>query len=153
MNQKLDWNYERYRTRDRLIEYDFDLIAPFPHSAGLPIIYPWENVFIEQLKNMKLSDFELVESINEEPSAILKGNLISNELINGKGIIYITKIMPPEENQYIQLTYSNGKETPVYPLYTFNNIYSKISYPPNTALFLIYYNDAFYIVNPVSITI
>lgn len=45
-----NWNYERWRTRDRLIEYDFDIIAPYPHTAGLPIIYPWENLSLSQLE-------------------------------------------------------------------------------------------------------
>lgn len=47
---KLDWNIERYRTRDRLIEYDFNIYPAVPHSAGLNIIYPWENIVISQLK-------------------------------------------------------------------------------------------------------
>lgn len=47
---KLDWNIERYRTRDRLIEYDFNIYPAVPHSAGLNIIYPWENIAISQLK-------------------------------------------------------------------------------------------------------
>lgn len=50
---KLNWNKERWRTRDRLLEYDFSIAPPIPHSAGLKIIYPWEqnslSVFSEQL--------------------------------------------------------------------------------------------------------
>lgn len=38
-----DWNYERYRTRDRLLEYDPHIMPLCPHSAGLAMIYPWEN--------------------------------------------------------------------------------------------------------------
>jgi hypothetical protein len=37
------WNKERKRTRDRLLEYDSNLVPPHPHSAGLPMIYPWES--------------------------------------------------------------------------------------------------------------
>ena len=37
------WNKERKRTRDRLLEYDYNLVPPHPHSAGLPMIYPWES--------------------------------------------------------------------------------------------------------------
>lgn len=57
-----DWNYERKRTRDRLIEYDFSIIAPTPHSAGLLFLYPWENLVIKQLEDLieetKLSESE-----------------------------------------------------------------------------------------------
>ena len=49
MTNKLDWNYERYRTRDRLLEYDFNIYPMVPHSAGLSMIYPWENIAIQQL--------------------------------------------------------------------------------------------------------
>ena len=70
---KIDWNYERYRTRDRLLEYDFSIVPPHPHSAGLafvypleehptayitnipptimPFIYPWENTALSVLLN------------------------------------------------------------------------------------------------------
>ena len=47
--KKLDWNLEQYRTRDRLLEYDFDIYPRFPHSAGLSMIYPWENIALNQL--------------------------------------------------------------------------------------------------------
>lgn len=43
MSQKLDWNRERYRTRDLLLEYDYNIMPAHPRAAGLPIIYPWEN--------------------------------------------------------------------------------------------------------------
>lgn len=38
----LNWNKERWRTRDRLLDYDFSIIPANPHTGGLPIIYPWE---------------------------------------------------------------------------------------------------------------
>lgn len=41
MNQKLDWNYERYRTRDLLLEYDKAIMPPHPRAAGLNNIYSW----------------------------------------------------------------------------------------------------------------
>lgn len=34
---------ERKRTRDRLLEYNPMIIPPRPHTAGLAMIYPWEN--------------------------------------------------------------------------------------------------------------
>lgn len=47
----IDWNYERYRTRDRLLDYDSSIVPPHPVSAGLPIIYPWENTNLTILSN------------------------------------------------------------------------------------------------------
>lgn len=44
-----DWNYERYRTRDLLLEYDNLIMPPRPRTAGLSIIYPWENTSLTSL--------------------------------------------------------------------------------------------------------
>ena len=46
----ITWNRERKRTRDRLLEYDFSIVSPHPHTAGLSMIYPWENTSLSQLK-------------------------------------------------------------------------------------------------------
>ena len=35
-----NWNFERWRTRDRLIDYDFNLVPPVPHSGGIPFVFP-----------------------------------------------------------------------------------------------------------------
>lgn len=71
MNQKLDWNYERYRTRDRLIEYNFNMVAPAPHSAGLPIIYPWENINISILSE-QLYQIAKTNGYKDEKELFLK---------------------------------------------------------------------------------
>ena len=34
---------ERWRTRDRLLEYDINIMPARPHTAGLAMIYPWED--------------------------------------------------------------------------------------------------------------
>lgn len=44
-----NWNYERWRTRDRLLEYDFNIYPALPHSAGLSMVYPWENIALANL--------------------------------------------------------------------------------------------------------
>lgn len=44
-----NWNYERWRTRDRLLEYDFNIYPALPHSAGLSMVYPWENITLANL--------------------------------------------------------------------------------------------------------
>ena len=49
MNPNLNWNRERWRTRDRLLDYDFSIVPPLPHSAGLSIVYPWEGIASVQL--------------------------------------------------------------------------------------------------------
>ena len=45
----IDWNYERKRTCKRLLEYDFNIMSPRPHAAGLGMIYPWENIMLDNL--------------------------------------------------------------------------------------------------------
>jgi len=34
-------NYERYRTRDLLLEYDNKIVPPKPRIAGLNTVYSW----------------------------------------------------------------------------------------------------------------
>lgn len=51
MKRGIDWNYERYRTRDRLLEYDFTIYPAAPHTAGLTMIYPWENTILNELSH------------------------------------------------------------------------------------------------------
>ena len=47
---KLDWNRERYRTRDLLLEYDTAIMPARPRTAGLAMVYPWENLTLSTLK-------------------------------------------------------------------------------------------------------
>lgn len=56
---RLNWNRERWRTRDRLLEYNTDIMPPSPRAAGLNIIYPWENV------NLNVFDAELLTLARE----------------------------------------------------------------------------------------
>ncbi len=42
---------ERKRTRDRLLEYNPMIIPPRPHTAGLAMIYPWENSSLSILQH------------------------------------------------------------------------------------------------------
>ena len=44
----INWNHERIRTRDRLL--DFDMLIPHnPKYTHLPFIYPWENLSLTLL--------------------------------------------------------------------------------------------------------
>lgn len=45
-----DIAHERRRTRDLLLEYDISIMPPHPRSAGLKMIYPWENINNSVLK-------------------------------------------------------------------------------------------------------
>lgn len=71
---RLNWNTERWRTRDRLLDYDITIVPPHPHSGGityhfllkdedlspimpfpeahssLPFIYPWEAINLYELE-------------------------------------------------------------------------------------------------------
>jgi hypothetical protein len=41
MKKGLDWNYERYRTRDLLLEYNTNIMPPHPRAGGISVVYPW----------------------------------------------------------------------------------------------------------------
>lgn len=42
-NLRLNWNEERWRTRDRLLDYDITIVPPHPHSGGIACPYPLED--------------------------------------------------------------------------------------------------------------
>jgi len=42
MKKTTNWNYERFRTSIRLLDYDETIVPPHPHSAGLAMVYPIE---------------------------------------------------------------------------------------------------------------
>ena len=71
---------ERQRTRDLLLEY---VIPPRPRSAGLAMVYPWENITLAQLSKQI---FEIVRKYGyngtEELfwSKFLEGNVITGTL-------------------------------------------------------------------------
>lgn len=46
MTNKRDWNYERYRTRDLLLEYDKAIMPPRPRAAGLSNVYNWGSTIL-----------------------------------------------------------------------------------------------------------
>ena len=39
-----NWNYERWRTRDRLFDYDDTASIPIPTSTNMSSAYPWANM-------------------------------------------------------------------------------------------------------------
>ena len=46
---KLDWNHERYRTRDLLLEYDASIMPPHPRAGGLTMVYPWGSEYYDNV--------------------------------------------------------------------------------------------------------
>ena len=46
---KLDWNHERYRTRDRLLDYNLDIWIPTPTVSHIP--YPVVNIPVSLAAN------------------------------------------------------------------------------------------------------
>lgn len=48
---ELNWNLERWRTRDRLLEYDVSIMLPAPHIGGIIAPYPWENTTLSMLSH------------------------------------------------------------------------------------------------------
>ena len=47
----LDWNRERHRTRDLLLEYDTNIMPPRPRAGGISVVYPWENTSLNILNH------------------------------------------------------------------------------------------------------
>lgn len=45
----LNWNYERQRTRDLLLEYDTNIMPPRPRAGGICVLYPWGSAVFENV--------------------------------------------------------------------------------------------------------
>lgn len=81
--KNLDWNRERYRTRDRLLDYNFSLFPTNPQSATLPMVYPWENVANYRLS---LQLYEIAKNngyIGSEADFLNKFSANGNNIITG----------------------------------------------------------------------
>lgn len=50
----IDWNHERRRTRDLLVEYDINIMPPHPRAGGLAIVYPWGSSFLDNVIDMSI---------------------------------------------------------------------------------------------------
>ena len=88
------WNRERKRTRDRLLEYDFSLVPPHPHSAGIPFVYPTQDMnlqpFTDELPNVYPWEEIHTELMEEEIYKVAKKNGFSGtaeELWNMGGCV------------------------------------------------------------------
>lgn len=54
MKKELDWNYERYRTRDLLLEYDTNIMPPHPRAGGISVVYPWGSSVWDNVIDMSI---------------------------------------------------------------------------------------------------
>lgn len=49
-----NWNHERWRTRDLLLEYDSAIMPPHPRAGGLSMIYPWGSAVYDNVIDMSI---------------------------------------------------------------------------------------------------
>jgi len=110
---------ERARTRDLLLDYNPIIIPPRPHSAGLGIIYPWENIslsiFSQQLfKIAKNSGFNGSQKDFEEKFGLFFQN---------KTIIFSNLIDFPKEGEFNKLYFALDEKI----LYYWENEYIPIN--------------------------
>lgn len=79
MNQ-LDWNRERYRTRDRLLDFTTSMLPPHLEQEGPSLVYPYANVNLAMLEQEILA---IAESYGFE------GNMdaLWNRLLSISGIV------------------------------------------------------------------
>lgn len=85
MKANNNWNYERWRTRDRLLEYDFNIVPPHPHSAGIPFIYPLEEMNLSPLLPLSINSAELpvIYPWEEMHTAIIEREIYEIAVKNG----------------------------------------------------------------------
>lgn len=50
---RIDWNHERYRTRDRLLR-NLDFFPDNPVTNRMPMVYPWENIALSVFERQLL---------------------------------------------------------------------------------------------------
>lgn len=119
MVERLDWNRERYRTRDRLIEYDLNFYPAAPHTAGLPMIYPWEDSFIQSFAHqLYLLAKNSGYSGSEDHFSKYFG-----QFLNGKDIVYVFDNNFPEEGESQKLYFGMEDKT----LYYWDNDYIPVN--------------------------
>lgn len=101
MRARNDWNHERYRTRDRLIEYDSTILPLTPHTGGMSItdIYPWETQSLTFLSSQlfaiaKNNGFvgtkeEFLEKFGSAHGSIIMGTISTFPIKGKEDAIYI----------------------------------------------------------------
>ena len=115
----MDWNRERYRTRDRLLEYDFSLIPPRPHTAGLSMIYPWENNFLDNLVHQLYLIAANTGYIGDEDTFIK----LFGSFMNNKQILFASFSTFPQTGDYNMLYFDIDEKI----LYYWDNEYIPVN--------------------------
>lgn len=110
---------ERWRTRDRLLEYDRDIMPLVPHTAGLRMVYPWEDF------NLGRMLYELAVSSGYDGTYTEFINSFG-VFVSGKSIIYALFNEFPEEGDSELLYFATDEKI----LYYWDNGY----YPINAML-------------------
>lgn len=114
-----NWNHERWRTRDLLLEYDTAIMPPHPRAGGLSIIYPWEDF------NLGKMLYELAKNSGYDGTYTDFINSFGT-FISGKSIIYALFNEFPEEGNSELLYFATDEKI----LYYWDNGY----YPINAML-------------------
>lgn len=88
MTNQRDWNYERYRTRDLLLEYDKAIMPPRPRAAGLSSVYSWGSTIPtdEETLNIPIpvqKDIPIIYPWENISLSIFSNQLYKVALING----------------------------------------------------------------------
>lgn len=91
--KRLDWNEERYKTRDRLLDYTLNNYPIFPESNEIPRIYPWENINLGILSRQILDIAKQYGYTGDEQ--LLWNRFTNGSIINGS---LNTFPIPGEEN-------------------------------------------------------
>ena len=119
---RLNWNKERFRTRDLLLEYNLDILPIQPSQENSVITYPWENI---QLATIEKQLYQIAKNSGfngtENDFLLNFGRYISN-----RSIIYDIYINFPEIGETDKLYFDLDEKI----LYYWNNGY----YPVETIL-------------------
>lgn len=95
----LNWNYERWRTRDRLLEYDSNIMPPRPQDAGLKVVYPWvdtsytvlqHQIFqIAQNLGYQASEPEFYQLLISDKTDVVVGTLATFPIPGEADVLYL----------------------------------------------------------------
>jgi len=132
MKMRLDWNKERYRTRDRLLEYGLN---------GCPIPYNPKDQEEPPI-------IEFITSTNTIASNALTGVTTSNLIADGMTIIYKTVYPLSEENTTLELFNLSDDSLGSYPIYLNDATQCRMPFEAGTALLLSYHSNKWYLINP-----
>lgn len=95
---------ERWRTRDRLLDYDIHIVPPRPHAAGLGMVYPWENYSLASLTR-QLYEIAMRNGYTDTESAFCEA---FGTVFQDKQIIFSVFVEFPENGDNNHLYYDTN---------------------------------------------